>query len=288
MSQLPSIITALVTPFHKGDICWESFHKLVEFQLDNGVEGFVLNGTTGESPNLEASELRELYKVLSEKIKGKAGLVLGTGSSSTQKTLNQLKEVNAWASIDAHMVVVPPYNRPPQQGLVEHFELCAQVSEKPVILYNVPSRTGTSLSQATVVRLSKNSNIVGIKEASGDVSQGASWKKSTENFKFWTGDDGTAFEFFSKVEPSVISVATHIVPGWFVKAAKNESINVSIEDQGFFWKALYAESNPIGIKAALKMMGLIRSDELRLPMVSMSEEAKAKLETILNQLGVLP
>lgn len=278
--------TALATPFVQGNIDWDSFKKLVSHQVENGVRGFVVNGTTGESPTLEASEVEELF-VMARRLAPEQKIVLGVGTNSTHSSLEWVKIANR-LKVDGVLAVVPYYNKPPQRGLVAHFQELAKASESPVLLYNVPGRTIQSLSVESVLTLSKHPNIAGIKESTGDLNFFKELKKVVpSDFCFLSGDDGTALEFCLEGGDGVIGVVTHLIPKqfsqWIQRALEGDK-NVLTEKAKWMdlIDGIYVEANPIPVKSALRDMGLFSSAELRLPLIALGEEEAKGLRQCLQ------
>ncbi len=159
------VLTALITPFFKGEIDFVSLKKLIRHQLDNNIDGFVVSGTTGESPTLSQQEKKQIFNFVKSEVQGQVPVIVGTGTNSTKKTIEHTHDAESWGA-DAALVVVPYYNKPPQRGLTAHFKAVAESTNLPILLYNVPSRTITSLTAETVFELSKIKNIIGIKQKS--------------------------------------------------------------------------------------------------------------------------
>ncbi|MBL7669990.1 MAG: 4-hydroxy-tetrahydrodipicolinate synthase [Bdellovibrionaceae bacterium] len=293
MKQMNGLITALITPFKEGKIDFGSLEKLIRHQVDRGVSGFVVNGTTGESPTLSDIEVQNLFKFCQKMVPKAFPLILGTGTNSTQTTIEKTR-MAAELGADSALVVVPYYNKPPQRGLFKHFSEVANCGGLPVILYNVPGRTITSLEVDTVVSLSENRNIIGIKEASGKVQIAAELRKGCrKDFLLLSGDDGTYVEFLEAGGDGVISVASHVIPDQMkrwralflsgdVKRAYQESAR---------WRALLnllcVEANPIPIKKAAQILGLIESAELRLPLVELESKNAELLREEMLKLGLI-
>lgn len=294
MKKLEGVFTALVTPFKNGEVDEKSLKKLVRHQLDNGVHGFVVSGTTAESPTLTKEEKKRCFDIVKSESGGKVAIVLGTGTNSTRETVAATQDAEKWGA-DAVLVVVPYYNKPPQRGLVAHFTETANATKLPVLLYNVPSRTITSLEVESVRELAKVKNIVGIKEATGDMSIA---KKIFENcgreFLLTSGDDGTFLKLMEAGGRGVISVAAHILPKQFSQSCElalqgNHAAanNMMGKYSALISKQLYTEANPIPIKAALAMMGIIESSEMRLPLVAHAEPHLSDLKKMMKDLGLL-
>lgn len=282
MSQAKKIhgaITALVTPFRGGQVDYTSLEKLVRFQLAKGIEGFVVHGTTGESPCVTANEKVKIFEFIKKLVPSNFPLIVGTGTNSTADTIQNTQEAQAWGA-DAALVVVPYYNKPPQRGLVDHFTAVAKSSELPILLYNVPSRTVAGLQLETILSLSANPKIIGIKEATGDLKLAAAIRAGArKDFLLLSGDDAT-YEGFRKVGgDGIISVGSHILPAEFVRGQIEKFLPAI--------NALYLEANPIPVKKALQLMGIIETAELRLPMVEMDKALALQLAEELKKAGLL-
>ncbi|MCB0406934.1 MAG: 4-hydroxy-tetrahydrodipicolinate synthase [Bdellovibrionales bacterium] len=292
MKKYSGLITALATPFIGGELDISSFRRLVQFQKQNGVDGFVVNGTTGESPTLSTEEVLRLLEATKAEVGDDVSVIVGTGSNSTKKTIENTKRAKEWGA-EAALVVVPYYNKPTQAGLVAHFQAIAENSEIPIILYNVPGRTVTALSLEAIQELSTHENVIGIKEASGDIGFGRKIREAVgETFLITSGDDATCIELCSTVGDGVISVISHIIPKQLKQALSEVKKNsgaskLFTEKFGSLLEAIYLESNPIGVKRALAEMEVFDSAELRLPLLEMSPEATAKLKTELVKLELI-
>ncbi len=275
MKKFKGVITALITPFYQGKVDYDSLAKLVDFQIKKGVEGFVVNGTTAESPTLSEEEVEKIFHFIKARVAKDFPLIVGTGSNSTEKTIAASVAAEKMGA-DGVLVVVPYYNKPPQRGLFEHFKQVASSINIPTILYNVPSRTITALELDTIKKLSAHPSIVGIKEASGNIDFAKAIRQQCgETFLLLSGDDGTYDDFKKAGGDGVISVSSHIIPEEMlqVKASENlELINM-----------LFCEANPMPVKMALYLMGIIRSPECRLPLVTMAEDKVPALKMLLVQ-----
>ncbi|MBX3041874.1 MAG: 4-hydroxy-tetrahydrodipicolinate synthase [Bdellovibrionaceae bacterium] len=293
MNRFKGVFTALITPFQNGKIDFTSLEKLIDQQLSGGVDGFVVNGTTAESPTLSEDEVSELFAFIRKKVGAKVPLILGTGSNSTADTVAATKLAEQWGA-DAALVVVPYYNKPPQRGLFAHFKTVADSTRLPIILYNVPGRTITSLDLDTIQRLSEVKNIIGIKEASGKIDFASEIRKSCgKDFVLLSGDDGTYAKFLEVGGDGVISVASHILPKAFsrwTKAAHQGDAGTSLKELPQYAKAidlLFVEANPIPVKKALQLMKVIDRAELRLPLVEMDEKLAVSLKEEMVRCGIL-
>lgn len=289
---LKEVLTALATPFDQGVLDQKSFVRLVHQQIQQKVNGMVLNGTTGESPCLSPKEIRLMFDIARAETRGTGiQLIVGTGSNSTQKTCEFSAEVSQWGP-DALMVVVPYYNRPTQRGMVLHFTEVAKASCVPLVLYNVPSRTGASMEPQTAVELSHVDGIVALKEATGDMNYLRLIRDQVKSgFAMLSGDDASCVEFAELGGHGVISVSSHIV-GLEMKAAiqkaqgGEKSANVEYRAKyAELMKHLYIEANPIPVKMALHWMGVFQSPELRLPLTALNERFHGDFKTCLKNLG---
>lgn len=270
-------IVALVTPMDEsGEINLDSFRSLLEWHLQAGTNAIVVHGTTGESAALNLAEKATLLKVAVETLAGKIPVIAGTGSSSTRATIEETR-LAASCGVDACLVVTPYYNRPTQQGLYEHYKLVAESCELPIFAYNVPRRTGCDLQPATLAQLAHIKNIVGIKEATGDVMRVAAIKALCgDRFILLSGDDATAVEFIRQGGQGVISVTANVAPELMQQmctCALNGDYQGALEINtklALLHVALMSESNPIPTKWLLQQMGKIPGG-IRLPLTKLSE-----------------
>ena len=292
MSKLTGIFTAIVTPFKKGEVDYSSFKKLIRAQLDGGIDGIVVNGTTGESPTLSKEERERLLLFALAEASNQVPIIMGTGTNDTSSSIEQT-QIAKKLGAKAALVVVPYYNKPPQAGLVGHFTAVAKSADLPIVLYNVPSRTVTSLKAETIVTLSKVKNIVGIKEATGDLGLTKNIiRKSKKGFFVLSGDDATYLDLYLSGGVGAISVLSNMAPkqtkswGETIKERPKETKKEFVKYKGLI-ENLFSESNPIPIKMALYWMGIIESPELRLPLVELSTENKKKLKSAMKDCGVL-
>ncbi|MFK8138900.1 MAG: 4-hydroxy-tetrahydrodipicolinate synthase [Bdellovibrionales bacterium] len=290
MKNLTGVITALITPFKNGEVDFESLNSLIRAQVDQGIKALVINGTTAESPTLDWSEVEKIFNQVRQLFPDLV-LILGTGSNSTKKAVELTRKAKDLGA-DAALSVVPYYNKPTQEGMEAHFTEIAKSADIPILLYNVPGRTVASLNLETVIKLSKIKNIVGIKEASGDPVLCKNIKESTENFVVLSGDDDTYLQSALLGADGVISVISHILPKQFIDwtgraVSGDESILTEYKKAASLCDLLFKEPNPTPTKACLKMMGLISSDELRLPLMSCSEALANELSKELKSLEVI-
>jgi len=285
-------IVALVTPFDERDrIDYDALRRLIEFHIGAGTNGLVIAGTTGESATLEKGEHVALIRRAAEMVEGRIPVIAGTGSNSTRQTVDLSLEV-ADAAIDGYLLVVPYYNKPVQEGLYQHFRTIADAVDKPIMLYNVPGRTVADILPATVARLADHPNIVGLKDATGDMERMKEHLALLPgDFKYYSGDDFTTLEFLKLGGHGVVTVSGNVAPrqvsdmcravadGDIAKAAE---IDQSLQPLN---TALFVESNPIPVKWALHEMGLI-SSVIRLPLTVYADEFHEQMKDAMNTAGI--
>ena len=286
--------TAIVTPFKEdGRLDEKALKALVEFQIKNKIDGIVPCGTTGESPTLDYEEHHKVIKIVVDASNGKVPVIAGTGSNSTKEAVEMTRKA-ADAGADASLQVCPYYNKPTQEGLYRHFSEIAKSVDIPIIIYNIQSRTAVNLETATLARLAKeHSNIVGVKEASGNMPQMMEVISSLpKNFSVLSGDDILTLPLMSCGGHGVISVASNIIPNEIhnlTECALNGDFKKAEELHYKYlplFKGIFIETNPIPIKAALAMKGMIK-ENYRLPMCEMKAENKEKLRKILKDLKII-
>ncbi|WP_406660621.1 4-hydroxy-tetrahydrodipicolinate synthase [Methanolobus sp. ZRKC3] len=286
------VIPALVTPFTKGNIIdTESFRDIVSFVEEGGVSGVLACGTTGESATLSIAEHKELIDLSVDC--AKVPVVAGTGSNNTIEAV-ELTKYAADAGVDGALVISPYYNKSNNAGLLAHFKTIADSADVPIILYNVPSRTGQNIPLEVISELAKVDNIVGIKEASGSVEQVSFILEETadEDFVVISGEDGLTFPIVALGGSGVISVVANLVPEMMVEmvdATRNGDIMTARElhfKMASLIKVLFSETNPIPVKRAVELMGL-GSGDMRLPLMPISEENETVLTDILRNMGCI-
>lgn len=290
---LGSLFTAMVTPFNDDfTINYSEAQRLARYLVENGSDGIVVSGTTGEAPTLSKEEKISLFKAVKEAVGERGKVIAGTGSYSTEDALKLTKEAER-VGVDAVLVVVPYYNKPPQKGLFAHFKKVAESTSLPVILYNVPSRTAVNLDAQTTVSLSKIDNIMGIKEASGNLAQVAYIISHAEKgFFVYSGDDSFTFPLLSLGGEGVISVASHLV-GRKMKEMIEKVKNGELEEARKIhlhllplFKKLFLTTNPIIIKKAMQLVGF-KVGAPRLPLIEASEKETEALKETLRSLGLI-
>src|SRR5439155_1634084 len=285
--------TALDTPFTRaGTLDQPALRRLVQFQMREGIDFLVPCGTTGETPTLEHGEYLEVIHLVVEETRGKVPIIVGVGGNNTKKVTVLAQEVQA-LGVHGILSVAPYYNKPTQEGLYQHFAAVAESTSLPVILYNVPGRTCSNIEPPTVARLSRLSNIIGIKEASGSITQQMELLSLVDpGFKVFSGDDAFTFPLMALGGVGVISVVSNEAPGSMSRLAhlllegKYEEARRLNAQLLPLMQANFIETNPIPVKAALAMMGMIE-EVYRLPLVPMKPENRTKLEKALTALGLL-
>ncbi len=283
---------AIVTPFSDGKVDFESFERLIDFHLENNTQALIVLGTTGEAATQTFEERGKLISTAIERVGGKIPVIVGTGANCTQVAVDYTKQAEALGA-DGILVVTPYYNKATQKGLIEHYTIIANATTLSVILYNVPGRTGVNLEAKTVAALSKVENIIGVKEAGGDICQVLEIKRLvSEDFKIYSGNDDQIIPIYACGGHGVISVCANAIPNQtqqMCKAFMNGNVNEALRLQllyKHFINLLFCEVNPIPIKAALNAMGYIK-DELRLPLTSMEEANRNKLLEEMKSLNII-
>jgi len=283
--------TAIVTPFKKGEVDEKALRDLIQFQLEKGVDGLVPCGTTGESPTLSFEEHKRVIRITVEEVKGRVPVIAGAGSNNT-KEAEELVRFAKQVKADAALVITPYYNKPTPKGLEAHYRYLNQIGF-PIIIYNVPSRTGVNISPATVGRLSQLPNIVGIKEASGDMDQISSIiSLCRDDFSVLSGNDSHTLPILSLGGTGIISVVSNIVPDEMTRMVKAYLEGNVEEARRLHYKlyplckAMFIETNPLPIKTAMARMGMVEK-EWRLPLEGMERENAKKLEKALSDYGLI-
>lgn len=295
MAKLPTIegcLTALVTPFKGGKVDFDGLAKLVDWQIENGVDGIVSVGTTGESATLDVDEHVAVIAATVKAAKGRVPVVAGAGGNATSEAL-ALTKASEEAGADALLHVTPYYNKPNQEGLFRHFEALAKATKLPIILYNVPSRTACDLLTETVVRLADFDNIVAIKDATGNLVRGSELiAKVGDKISVLSGDDGTAFPLYACGGRGVISVVSNVAPRemsemWdAAKAGDWERAKKIHFKLRYLNQLLFAEPSPAPTKAALSLLGRCSVD-VRLPLVAATPKLLEELRTEMRAQGLL-
>ena len=289
MAEIGRLLTAMVTPFdEKGDVDFEQAKKLAHALLDSGSDGVVLSGTTGESPTLTTDEKMRLFSEVKQSVGDKGVVIAGTGTYSTAESIELSQEAEK-QGVDGLLLVVPYYNKPPQEGMYQHFKAIASKTNLPCIVYNIMGRTGVNMTDETTIRLSQIDNIVGTKEASGDMNQIARIiQGASPDFKVWSGDDNQTFLIMSIGGYGVVSVVAHLV-GNQIKHMMGLLLEGDVEGAAAehrrllpIFLGMFTESNPIPVKYAVDHLGL-KVGGPRLPLVPPSGKAAAQIEKLLDQ-----
>ncbi len=288
------VIAAMVTPFSEdGSVNYAVAEKLAIHLVDNGNDGLVVCGTTGESPSLSWEEEYELFRVVKGAVGDRAKIIAGTGSNSTSEAIAATQKA-AKLGLDGSLQVVPYYNKPPQEGLYGHFKAIAEACpELPMMLYNIPGRTSRNLEGETVAKLAEIPNIVAIKEASGDLEQACHIRRLTPSeFGIYSGEDSLTLPLLTVGGVGVVSVASHLVGKQmqemiqaFIEGKNDVATKIQIKLFPLF-KILFVTTNPIPIKAALNLQGW-EVGGLRSPLCELQLELKEKLETVLKDLSLI-
>jgi 4-hydroxy-tetrahydrodipicolinate synthase len=295
MNKYNGVWTALITPFEKdGQIDWSSFDKLIDRQIESKVTGIIINGTTGESPTITDEECLKMIKRAKSKSSGKCLIMAGTGTNNTLKSIEKTKAAEI-AGADLVLLVNPYYNKPTQKGLYLHFKTIAESTNLPVMLYNIKGRTGVNLENTTLYKLaSEIKNIIGVKEASGDLEQIKSvCELELDNFTVLSGDDNLTLQIIKGYGAhGVISVASNIVPNEIVKMvelALNNKIDEATEINNKLnnlFKILFVETNPIPVKYASYKMGFCENI-YRLPMCQIEDDHGELVDRVLKEMNII-
>ena len=280
--------TAISTPFTNDNVNFEEFGKLLENQIKNKVDAIIVCGTTGESATMTEKEKKETIKFAIDKVNKRTKVIIGTGSNNTQSAIEMSKYAES-VGADGLLVVTPFYNKTTQKGLIEHYKVIANSVDLPIIMYNVPSRTGVNILPETCLELSKIDNIVGIKEASGDISQVAKIANLCEdNLSIYSGNDDQIIPVLSLGGKGVISVLSNIMPEYTHNMTK-KYLNGEVEEARKMQldvldliSALFSEVNPIPVKYALNLLGYDYGKP-RLPLIELSEQNQTKIKEIMKK-----
>jgi 4-hydroxy-tetrahydrodipicolinate synthase len=286
--------TALVTPFrHDGSLDESALRELVRWQVDSGIDFLVPCGTTGETPTLSHDEWLRVTDVTIEAAEGRVPIMAGATSNNTREAVSKAKEISARKGVDFVLTATPYYNKPTQQGIYQHFKAIAEASEKPLMLYNIAGRTGVNIETATLLRLAELPNVIAVKEASGNISQIAEVCATVpEDFLVFSGDDAITLAVIGLGGAGIVSVASNEIPAEMARMTRAALANKWDTARLLFKKYLplmqanFLESNPSPAKAVLAMMGRME-ETVRLPLVPVRTETRAKLEKIAAEVGLL-
>ncbi len=280
--------TALITPFSKGEVDFFAFSKLIEYQIANGADALIACGTTAETPTLSAAERLACITFVCEQVAHRIPVIAGCGCNDTKKTIEASKEALS-AGADALLLVTPYYNRPSEDGMISHFFTIADAVEKPILLYNVPARTGVDLSAHACAALSCHENIAGIKEASGNVAKAEKiLSHCGHDFSLYCGDDALTLPMMALGAQGVISVCSNLIPAQMhalcASCLQGDLIQARTQSRALMplWEALASEVNPVPIKAAMELAGRCRAT-VRSPLCEAQEETKGRLSAVLDR-----
>lgn len=293
MKSFGRILTAMVTPFNDDySVNYEQAAKLAQYLVENGSDGLVVAGSTGEAATLGIEEKLKLFETVMEAVGDKATIIAGTGSNDTRASIKMTQEAER-LGVHGAMLVGPYYNKPPQEGFYQHFKAIATATKLPIILYNVPGRTASNILPETIERLSQIDNIVAVKEASGNLDQVSEIIRITpDDFMVYSGDDSLTLPILALGGAGIISVASHIVGVKMQQMilafesgnlAKAQSIHNELLP---FFKVIFITTNPIPIKAAVNLIGQ-SAGPLRLPLIAPAENELAKIKSVMHEVGAL-
>ena len=291
-TKLKGMGVALITPFKEDEsVDYDALMRLVDYQLQNNTDFLCVLGTTAETPTLSADEKKKIQEMVIERVNGKIPILLGVGGNCTKSVVDALKTGN-YDGVDAILSVVPYYNKPSQEGIYQHYKAISEASPRPIVLYNVPGRTGVNMLPDTVIRLSKVKNIIGVKEASGSLDQaGAILQHTDESFDVISGEDSLTFPMMAMGAKGVISVVANVAPKKMAQMCHAVLDNDMLLGRKLHYelldlcKGVFFETNPIPAKKAAYMMGLVEN-EIRLPLVEMTKENTQKLKSIMEKLNI--
>lgn len=291
--RVEGLFTAIVTPFNEeGEVDEEGLRNNIEHQLKNGVAGIVPVGTTGESATLSEQEHKKIIEITIDQVNGRALVLAGTGSNNTTEAIDYTRHAKD-AGADAALMISPYYNKPTQEGIYQHYKKVAETVDIPIILYTVPSRTGVNIEPETTKRLSEISNIIGIKDASGNLNQvSAEIKSCRRDFVVLSGDDSLNYPIIALGGRGAISVVSNVAPreeSELVKAALQGNMRKAMDWHYKLYdlaKVLFIETSPAPVKAAMNMMGLAAGNP-RLPLVPVKKESEEKIRKVLLEMNLL-
>lgn len=292
-TRLKGMGVALITPFKEDNsVDYDALLRLVDYQVQNGTDFLCVLGTTAETPTLTKEEKEKVKRTVIERVNGRIPILLGVGSNSTQAVVDTVKN-DDMTGVDALLVVVPYYNKPSQEGIYQHYKAVAEATDLPIVLYNVPGRTGVNMTAETTLRLARDfKNIVAIKEASGNITQMDDIiKNKPEDFDVISGDDGITFPLITLGAVGVISVIGNAFPREFSRMTRlalqgdyNNALTIHHKFTELF-NLLFVDGNPAGVKAMLNMMGMIEN-KLRLPLVPTRITTYEKMRSVLDSLNI--
>lgn len=289
--KLQGALTAMITPFKDGEVDIEGFRKNIRYQIEKGISGLVVLGTTGETPTLDEKEKEELIKVSVEESKGEVPVIIGTGTNSTEKTVSESKKAEELGA-DALLVVTPYYNKPTDEGIFQHFKAVDDAVSIPIIVYNIAGRTGKNIETPVLKRIAGLKNVIAVKEASGNINQMMDVLEHIPELTVLSGDDGLTFPLMALGGKGIISVASNLLPK---EMAELCSLALKGDMEGArkmhfrllpFFKAEFIETSPIPIKAAMNLKGL-PAGGYRLPMCEMKQDNLEKLKKVMKDMKII-
>ncbi len=293
MNKFRGAFVAIVTPMTDGKIDEQGLRDLIEFQIKGGTHGIVPCGTTGESATMTHEEHHRVVELTVKAVNGRVPVLAGTGSNSTAESIELTRHAKE-AGADGALMITPYYNKPSQEGLFQHFKAVAEAVEIPIILYNVPSRTSVNMLPETVARLAAIKNIVGIKEATGSLAQISEViRLCPADFAVMSGDDPTCMPTVAIGGTGVISVTSNVAPAEMAQMLDASLAGDFAKARALHYKlfplmqAMFYDTNPVPAKAALAMMGKIKSDQVRLPMAGLSDATRDKLKKAITAYGLI-
>jgi len=281
-----------ITPFKDGAIDEASLRRLIDHLVEGGATGLVPCGTTGESATLSHDEHIAVIRTTVDQAAGRVPVIAGIGTNDTRETISLLDRTEE-LDVAGYLVVCPYYNRPNQEGILEHFRAVSEGTDRPILVYNIPVRTGRNIEVSTVAELSRIPNIVGIKDASGDINQAMSIIARTKNFSVLSGEDHLLFSTCCLGGHGGIMASAHVLPGEFLELFEATRRGELAEARRLHYhllplvRVMFKEPNPAPAKAAMKLLGVIESDELRLPLLSVSAACKEDIAGVLHGLKLL-
>lgn len=292
MSVFEGVLTAIVTPLRNGEIDEDALRQLVERQIEAGIDGLVPCGSTGESATLSHAEHRRVVEIVVQATRGRVPVVAGTGSNNTREAI-ELTQHAKEAGADGALLISPYYNKPTQQGLVAHFAEIGRRTALPLIVYNVPSRTASNILPATLAEIARTPQVVGVKEASGDLAQMAEVIAACpDDFDVLSGDDALTLPLLAIGGRGVVCTSSNVAPRemvGLVRAFRGGDVEHARRMHYQLlplFQVLFCETNPIPVKAALEMMGLI-GPEIRLPLLPLTDANRERLQVVLKELGLV-
>ena len=292
--QFCGVHTALITPLKEQAVAYDDLEKLVSKQIEDGIDGLVAVGTTGESPTLTHAEHHDVIEAIAKTAAGRVPVLAGTGSNSTNEAISLTKNADATEGVSGMLQVAPYYNKPSQEGLFRHFSAIAEHTRKPIILYSIPGRCGIEISVDTCARLYEaHPHVCGVKEAGGSPEKVSQLRqKLGEDYVILSGDDSMTLPFISCGAQGVVSVASNLLVKdlcRMVEAAMRDERQIAqaLHHKYFdFFKTIFIEPNPVPMKYVLHKLGIIQSPEVRLPLCEMTDASKAKLDAVLARLDI--